>query len=771
MHIHQKPPKDYEAKSILDILDHLPVLTPSQLELIKWMAAYYMCSEGEVLNAALPSGLKLSSESVVQLNPSFNFEAPLHAFSEKEWMLLTKLNQGTLSYSEITKFLGVKSIYALLKSLSSKDAIILIEEIKEKYQPKKAKLLRFTNAYTNKKSLEKLFSEITRKPQMEAAILKMLQDIPLMNLAQHNTRGVLKSGLVSSGVSASTLNSLKKQNIIEEFDQIIPRFENIEITSRPPLLSEAQEHARNEILNHFNAGKTVLLHGITGSGKTEIYTDLIEKVLASGMQALLLLPEIAITTQLVTRIKKVFGNDLGVYHSRFSDNERVEVWRGILEGKYKCIIGVRSSVFLPFDNLGLIIVDEEHDPSYKQDRPPRYHARSAAQMLGRFQNAKILLGSATPALESYHHATSGNYGLVTLNERFGGSVLPEIKTVDLSEERKHKTLNGSFSTTLIAAISAALKNDEQVILFQNRRGYSPIIECEDCSYVPQCINCSVSLTYHQFKHALICHYCGYSETPPIHCPSCTGTRIHSKGTGTEKIEEEARLLFPEVGVARMDLDTTQTKSGFAKIIDSVQTGKAQILIGTQMVTKGLDFDKVSLVGVFDSDRLVHFPDFRAQERAFQLLSQVSGRAGRRNKKGLVLIQTNAPDLQIWQQIISQKTTDFLLQELNDRQKFHYPPFTRLLLIILKNNDKPAVLAAATWMATAIKQITDILVLGPTEPGISKIRNEYIQHILIKIPRNNTNLQHIKQHLLSIEARLLQIKDFKRTKIIFDVDPN
>jgi primosomal protein N' (replication factor Y) (superfamily II helicase) len=770
--IHETPPREYEAKMLFDILDPIPLIFREQYELISWIANYYMCSAGEVLNAALPSGLKLSSESLVQLNPAFDFDSPGYDFSEKEWALLHRLKTETLTYTDVTKFLGVKHIYAILKSLTSKNAVFLLEEIRESYQPKKTRYLRFQPAYLNKKRLEVLFNTLAKKPKQEGLLLKILQQLPVFQQPELNEIGVLKNQILDEDTSESSLKTLIKQGVLEEFDVVVSRFHEFEgPPEHPPILSELQETVRNQILEYFGQDKPVLLHGVTGSGKTEVYIDLIKKAIDSGTQAILLLPEIALTTQIVGRLKKIFGNQLGVYHSRFSDNERVEIWKGIVEGKIKCVVGVRSSIFLPFDNLGLIVVDEEHDTSYKQDRPPRYHARNAALILAKIHHAKILMGSATPSVETWYHARQGTYGFVSLPVRFNETAMPEIRLVNIGQERKQKSMKGPLSSVMFHAITETLKKKEQVILFQNRRGYSPFIECEDCGYVPQCINCSVSLTYHQFKHSLICHYCGYHENMLTVCPSCQGKRLIAMGLGTEKLEEEIKLSFQEAKIQRMDLDTTRSKSAYANIIESFEQGNTDILVGTQMVTKGLDFDRVNLVGVFDADRIIHFPDFRSYERAFQLLTQVSGRAGRRETQGKVLIQTYNPDHPIFQFILTHDVPGFLEVQLNDRQINFYPPFSRLIAITIKHTNQNTCLQAAVAISQQIGLLAHISVLGPAAPAVSKIRNEFLQSILIKVPRKRGSLDQLKLEILEKAHIIQQLPTFRGVKIIFDVDPN
>jgi primosomal protein N' (replication factor Y) len=564
-----------------------------------------------------------------------------------------------------------------------------------------------------------------------------------------------------------------KSNVLQEFEIAVPRFgfEDQE-PATPLLLSEAQQLARNKILEALAEKGTALLHGVTGSGKTEIYIDLIKRALEGGNQVLYLLPEIALTTQIVFRLKKIFGSQLGVYHSKFSDNERVDVWNGILDGKFKLVIGVRSSIFLPFDNLGLIIVDEEHDSSYKQYEPsPRYQARDVALVMAQIHQAKVVLGSATPSVESFYQATTGRYGRVTLTNRFGESQLPEIIFADLAQEKKRKTMKGEFSSRLMNEIKDSLAKKEQVILFQNRRGYSPMVECQDCGWVPKCINCSVSLTYHQYRHSMICHYCGYKEDLPKQCPTCSSTRIQTLGYGTEKLEEELKIHFPEARIQRMDLDTTRTKSGYENIIKNFESGETDILVGTQMVTKGLDFDNVNLVGVFDADRMMHFPDFRSYERAFQLITQVSGRSGRREKKGKVVIQTSSPTHPIFSFVIQHDVSGFIQTQLHDRQEHFYPPYSRLIEIIVKHLDKKVATEAASTFAEEIKKRNkQVRVLGPGEPMISKIRNEFLMSVLLKIGRDQGKLAEIKAEIYNLAENLKALKEYRNVKFIFDVDP-
>lgn len=770
--VHETAPADYEAKMLLEILDTHPVIFETQISLIRWMAGYYMCTEGEVLNAAIPSGLKLSSESQIQIHPEFDFDQNPERFSEKEWEILYRLRHESLSYPALSKACGTKNLHGILKSLRKKDAVILFEEIREKFQPKKEKRIRFAKTFTSQKKLEQVFKQLEGKAKQEELLLELLRHLPVFNNPDINEGGVSKTLLLEAGHSTSTIKTLTDRGILESIDAVVSRFPEVQADPKAiPVLTETQKSAEHKMLEFFEQGKPVLLNGITGSGKTELYISLIQKVFDSGAQVLFLLPEIALTTQIVLRLRKVFGNQLGIYHSKFSDNERVEVWNGVADGRIRLVIGVRSSVFLPFENLGLIIIDEEHDGSYKQDRAPRYQARDTALMLARIHHAKVVLGSGTPSTDSYFHVKEGHFGMVELTERYGGAQLPEIKLANVSADTKQKKIKGSFTSVLIKAITETLEQNKQVILFQNRRGYAPCIECHDCGQTIQCHNCSVSLTYHQFRNALICHYCGYREQIPKACPSCSSNALRTPGPGTEKLEEEIKLYFPDVSVQRMDYDTTRTKSSHEKILNDFSTGKTKILVGTQMVTKGLDFDHVGLVGVFDADRMMYFPDFRSVERAFQLITQVSGRAGRRADQGQVLIQTRNPENPLFQYIINHQVKPFLETQLEDRMQNNYPPYSRVIEISFRDQDKKiSVEAAELFAGQSRKAFPAIQILGPGEPGIGKIRNEFIHTVLFKIPRNHGNLGEIKMKMLRISELMHTDRRFKKLRIIFDVDP-
>jgi len=772
--LHENPPQVYQAKYLLDILDEAPLVNGKQLKLFQWISDYYMATRGEVLNVAMPSGLKLSSESRIQLNPQMDLETSEEAYSEKEFAVLRVLmKKQMMTYSEVARVLQTKTYVNVIKSLLAKDAILIFEEVKEKYTPKRESGIRLTSHWNDKKHLEVLLAELDKKPKQQEVLLGYLRYVPVFRDKLLNTKGLKKSTLLESGVSESSLNTLVKNNVFEQFYTIIPRFELSSLSSEYSFeLSPEQVRVKASISQEFEKKQTVLLHGITGSGKTEIYIELMREVLSQGEQVLYLLPEIALTAQIVSRLQKVFGDKMGVYHSRFSDNERVEIWKGLLSRRYEIIVGVRSSVFLPFENLGLIIVDEEHEFSYKQyDPAPRYNARDVAQILASFHNAKVLMGSATPSMESAYLAREGKYGLVSLDVRYGEAVLPKIQFADLLRERKERTLKGDFTSMLIEKLTNTLGRNEQAIVFQNRRGYAPYITCEACGWTPKCNSCAVSLTYHMHINQLQCHYCGHHERMPVTCPACGTATLKAMGFGTEKLEDDLKVLFPHARIQRMDLDTTRKKYSYQTIISEFEKGDIDILVGTQMVSKGLNFDGVTLVGIFDIDRMLHFPDFRSAERAFQLAVQVSGRSGRKDKPGEVIIQTagvNRPALLL---IASQNYNAFYENEIEERRKYKYPPFYRLIKIILKHSDKDILTSASTKLANSLKQaLKNVDIYGPHEPLISKIRDLYLMEIIIKIPRSSNVLDSTKNIIQHYGNHIRQEKEFRQVMVLYDVDP-
>lgn len=771
--LHNTPPTAYQARYISEVLDEYPLVTGYQLELFRWISEYYMCSIGDVMNVALPSGLKISSQSKVQFNPDFDYPELLTEF---EATLLAELKKHpALSYDELGRLVGEGgNVPALIKSLIGKKAVIVFEEVKEKYVPKMIRKVRLHRNYEEKEQLLALLQRLEKLPKQQEVVMRYLSHIPIQRNPALNQKGLDKSILnQDEELSQSSLSTLIKNNVFEAFEVIQPRFSDNSPASQVEIkLTEAQQTASRQIMEQFEHQNIVLFHGITGSGKTEIYIELIRQALDSGSQVLYLLPEIALTTQIVVRLQRVFGDKMGIYHSKFSDNERVEVWKGVVSGQYQFVVGVRSSVFLPFDNLGLIIVDEEHETSYKQHDPaPRYHARDVAMMLAQWQQAKVLLGSATPSLETYYQAKQGRYGMVELFQRFGEATLPNIMLVDTKQEKKQKTMKNEFSSTLLNALENNLERKEQSILFQNRRGYSPYIQCEDCEWTAECPNCAVSLTYHQRDAEVRCHYCGHKEQVPRVCPTCGSTKVRTIGFGTEKLEDQLQIYFPGSRVLRMDLDTTRAKNAYQQIIQEFEGGQVDMLVGTQMITKGLDFDNVSLVGIFDADRLIRFPDFRATERAFQMLTQVSGRAGRRaGRQGTVLIQTSNPQQSVLQKVITNDYKGLYDEEIQERQDFNYPPFSRLIKLTIRHQDRHICHQAAERLAA---ELTDVLgssrVLGPEEPLVERIRNQFLFDILIKLERDKVNVKAVKTYIQERINDILIDKGLRQVSIVADVD--
>ncbi len=771
--LHQNPPTGYSAKYILELLDTHPLVTSYQLELFQWIAEYYLCAIGEVLNIALPSGLKISSQSKVQYNPDFNY--PELLTPEEAGLLEEVQKHGVLTYEELGRISQSKQVTRLIKNLVGKRAIILFEEIREKYQPKQIVKIRLAPDYLEREKLNELVRGLEKFPKQLDILLCYLRYIPVFNDPGLNEKGLDKGIFTKDDkLSGSALQTLLKKGVLLQQEMKVSRFETIpESSLQKVTLSESQEVAAGEIRKHFQNHSVVLLHGITGSGKTEVFIELVRQALDSGVQVLYLLPEIALTTQIVVRLQKVFGNRMGIYHSRFSDNERVEVWKGVVEGKFPFVIGVRSAVFLPFDNLGLIIVDEEHESSYKQfDPAPRYHARDVAVILAHLHKGKALLGSATPSLESYFNARKGLYGLVTMKERFGAANLPEFVLINLKQEKKQKKMREEFSSVLLEAMEENLRKGEQTILFQNRRGYSPWLQCEACDWISGCANCDVTLTYHMRAAELRCHYCGHHEPVPAVCPSCGSLQVKTMGFGTEKIENQLQLIFPRARIQRMDLDTTRSKNAYSTIIRSFEDKSVDILVGTQMVTKGLDFDNVSVVGIFDVDRMINFPEFRATERAFQLLTQVSGRAGRRAAtKGRVLIQTSQPDHELLARVVEGDYLGMYESEIVERNNFGYPPFTRLIKLTVRHEEALTALKVARELVdTLTGQLGKSRVLGPEAPLVERVRNRFLFDILIKLEREKINFRAVKSLLQNCVTAVLTDKTKKNIQVVIDVDP-
>mgnify|MGYP001070946063 FL=1 len=764
--IHDKEPTAYDAKSIHSILDESPVVNQFQFKLWEWMANYYLCSMGEIMRAALPNAFLLESETIISLNPTSGFD--INIFKDDEYLVYEALQQqSSLKVEEINAIIDRKNSFPVLKRLLDQKVIALEQELLEKYKPKLIRCVRLHPNYQHENGLQELLETLKNAAKQREIVLSYF------NLA-NSTKQIKVADLKTKSKASSTqIKTLIDKQVFEEYHYQTDRiqFQNSEEDATKEL-NTYQNTALEEIDQAFNTYNTVLLHGVTSSGKTEIYVKKIETVLAQGKQALYLVPEIALTSQLVQRLQKYFGNQIAVYHSRYSQNERLEVWNHVLNQSEnaRVVIGARSSVFLPFSNLGLVIVDEEHEQSYKQfDPSPRYHARDTAIVLASLYHSKTLLGSATPSIESFFNATKEDkFGYVALTKRFNNVLMPEIELVDLTDKYKRKRMTGHFSDRLVTEIKEALDVDSQVILFQNRRGYSPVVSCNTCGHTPECPNCDVSLTFHQYKNQLRCHYCSHTMAMQQFCGACGGVEIDTKGLGTEQIQQEVELLFPEAKVARMDLDTTRGKYSYDRIISSFENKEVNILVGTQMVTKGLDFRHVKLVGVLNADQLINFPDFRAHERSFQLLQQVAGRAGRTDTRGKVVIQTYNPHHTILQQVSINDYASMFAEQLEERRIYKYPPYYRLVKLTIKHKNYNKVNEGAEWLATSLRHVFKANVLGPEFPVVSRIRNQYNKNILIKIPQNQS-LVKTKSVLQKIKLRFLSTRDFRAVRLLINVD--
>ncbi len=778
--VHTNPPKEYVAKYIETVLDDEPIVTASQLQLWDWISHYYVCNPGDVMNAALPSGLKLSSTSHITLNPDFSLEEmPYDYFTEKEHTVLEALQaNASLSFEDVSVMLSVKTVQVFINRLIKKGAIVIYEEIKDKYKPKLVDYIGVNaDLLSNGLQLKEALDTLEKKAFKQAELLLLVLHL-LKTDESAKQLGLIKKSILLKTVDTAVIKGLVKKGILTETEIETSRllFDHKEKTYKA--LNEFQLQAVKEIEYQFETKQAVLLHGVTGSGKTEIYADLINKTITDGKQVLYLVPEIALTTQLINRIRAVFGNTVGIYHSKFSENERVEIWNSILHEKddslnakhFNIVLGTRSALFLPFNNLGLIIIDEEHDNSYKQQDPaPRYHARDAAMYLAGLHKAKVLLGTATPSFESYYNALHQKFGMVRITQRFGNASLPETVICDLKKETQQQQNKSIFSHQLVNAITEALAKKEQVILFQNRRGFAPYTECNACHWIPHCIHCDVALIYHKQTNKLSCHYCGYTMQPPTSCHACGNNNLKYKGFGTEKIEEEIEILFPSAKVARMDLDTTRSKYAYKQLIDEFELGNIDILVGTQMVTKGLDFDNVSVVGVLNVDSVLNFPDFRSFEKAYQLIVQVSGRAGRKQKKGTVYIQTNQPEHDVIHHVLADNYLQFYQSQINEREQFHYPPFTRVIELSVVSKDITVVNDIAEQLAVQLKPLFGGMLLGPEFPLVAKIKDQYHKRILLKINREYSPTQ--VRNLLKQEIDTLQHNNKKSIyRLQVDADP-
>lgn len=769
-HVHSDRPTGYELKEVAAILDRHPVLLPGQLDFWEWLADYYLCTLGDVYKAALPSGMKIESETVIDINPDYEASVPLTDREQKVYDLLTR--KPAQSITRLEKASGMRGIMSVINSLLRKKAIYVTEELRKSYRPKTEAHVRLSPAFANERRMHFCLDELQRRaPKQMSLLLKLLE------LTEHcgQQDGIPKAELLRYAQSTpSVLSGLSDKGIVEIFNREVGRLDNHD-EDRPLLplntLSPQQQQAFEQIQASFSAHNVCLLHGVTSSGKTEIYIHLIDKALRRGEQVLYLLPEIALTTQITERLRQHFGNRLGIYHSKFPDAERVEVWlRQLSDHPYDVVLGVRSSIFLPFRRLGLVIVDEEHEASYKQQEPaPRYHARNAAIMLAQYSHAKTLLGSATPAIETWHNANTGKYGLVSLSSRYREVQLPHIIPIDIKELRRKKRMDGNFAPTLIAAMREALSQGNQVILFQNRRGFAPMLECHVCGWVPRCPNCDVSLTYHKGFNRMTCHYCGFTTPVPRQCPACESLDLRHRGVGTEKVEDDVKALFPEAKVARMDLDTTRTRTAYEHIISDFQKGRTDILIGTQMVSKGLDFDRVSTVGIIDADTMLNYPDFRAYERAFQLMAQVAGRAGRRERQGTVYLQTRNIGHPLIARVMTNDYEGMAAEQLAERQLFRYPPYHRLIYVYLKNRDEHALELTACAAAERLRSIFGNRVLGPDKPPVARIQMMHIRKIMLKVEVNAT-MSRVRTLLRQVQQWMAEDERFRSTMIYYDVDP-
>ena len=772
-----------QTKYILSVLDIHPVVNEIQFSFWEWIAAYYCCFPGEVMNAALPSALKLASESRIILNPAAIIDPEI--LSEKEYLLITALQaNGKLTLTDASRSIELVKIIPLVHSLVEKGYVLTEEEIGEKFRPRTESYVRLSAAFSGEKELQSIYNQLEKKAPKQLELL--IEYVQLSQCLAGPALEVSRSSLfhrVSEG--ASKLSTLVKKGVFEQYEKKVSRLRHFEATSAAEdiELTGSQTAALAEIRESFQTKNVVLLHGVTSSGKTELYIKLIRETLDAGMQVLYLLPEIALTAQIINRLQKYFGQEVGIYHSRFDENERVEIWQKVanqstgsqapdksLHEPYKVILGARSALFLPFSRLGLIIVDEEHDSSFKQADPaPRYNARDSSIYLASLHNARVLLGSATPAIETYYNAGNGKYGLAEMTERFGGIRMPAIEVVSLREENKRKQMKSIFSNQLLREIEAALAIGEQVILFQNRRGFSLRIDCDNCNWVPQCIQCDVSLVYHKKENLLRCHYCGFSTSIPEKCPECGYTGLKMKGFGTEKIEEELSIFFPNARIARMDLDSTRSRNSLQRIIADFEEQRIDILAGTQMVTKGLDFDHVSLVGILNADSLLSYPDFRAHERSYQLMAQVAGRAGRKNKQGKVLIQAFNPGHEIIRLVTDNNYSGMFARQLAERKQFNYPPFYRLIQVTLKHADADLLNDASAILAKLLREKFGKRILGPEYPQVSRIRNLYLKNILIKLEQG-VNLPRVKEDIRSAIDSLHANIHLSQVRVIVDVDP-
>lgn len=765
--VHTSPPIAYEPKEIHRILEERPLVNGLQLKHWQWIADYYMCTLGEVFRSAVPSAFLLESETLILKNNSVAVDEM--SLKDDEFLVYEALqHQSSLKVHEVSAIVERKNVLPILNRLLEKNVILLKEEIYEQYKPKLVRFVKLAEPHTTDEGLEQILGALARAPKQSQVILSLFQ------LGASTKKPIKLSELEQlSGGSRAVIKSLVNKGILEEYfirqDRVSYQGESdvLEIKT----LNAFQEQALKAVKESFRENKVTLLRGVTSSGKTEVYVKLIEDCIANGRQALYLLPEIALTTQLIGRLQEYFGDKVAVYHSKYSIQERVEVWNNVREDKQKAqvVIGARSALFLPFSHLGLIVIDEEHEGSFKQfDPAPRYHARDAAIVLGSLHGASVVLGSATPSVESFYNVRTGKYGYAEISRRYGNVIMPDIELVDIKEQTRKKRMKGHFSERLMAEITTTLEEGLQVILFQNRRGYAPIVECTTCGHSPQCPNCDVSLTYHQYRKQLRCHYCGYHMALQESCQACGSPTLDTKGFGTEQVEQELHRLFPDSKVGRMDLDTTRGKHGYEKIITAFEQHELDILVGTQMLTKGLDFRNVNLVGIMNADSLLNFPDYRAHERAFQLLTQVAGRAGRTKKRGKVIIQSYNPYHQILKQVSTHSYDEMFKEQLYEREQYKYPPINRIIKITLKHKEYNKLNEAADWFAKSLRNVFGGSVLGPEYPPVARIRNQYLKNMLVKIDRNRS-VPKTKSSIRRIEQSFKSIAYYRSVRVIYNVD--
>lgn len=771
--VHDDAPAPGTAlKAVADVLDEGPLLLPEQLALWRWLSTYYMCTPGEVMRAALPSGLKLESETQVSLSPEADPSAP-YTPRERALLALLSTERGT-SLDVLSRQLGGAPLQGVVRRLLAQGAVRVHEALSGRYRPLTEQRLSLAPPYASPAALRQLYISLDRSPAQRALLDAYFRLVPAQAAEEGGVLPEVARAqlLAAGGGSTSALAQLRRKGVFAERSCTVNRLPaGRQASAAPSPLAPMQQRAFDAVVDALGRKEVCLLHGVTSSGKTEVYIHLISRELAAGRQVLYLVPEIALTTQLTERLGRIFGGRMGVYHSKFPDAFRVELWqRQLSPSAFPLVLGVRSSLFLPFRRLGLVIVDEEHDASYKQQDPaPRYNARDAAIVLARQHGARVVLGTATPALETYHNALEGKYALVEMTERYGGVELPEICVEDVGELRRKRLMKTPFSPRLTAEVHRVLAAGGQAILFQNRRGYAPVVVCRSCGWSPRCPHCDVSLTLHSREGRLVCHYCGATFDVPRSCPQCGDTELRDVGYGTERIEEAVATVFPEARTLRMDLDTTRSRPAYERIIDDFQAGRANLLVGTQMVTKGLDFGRVGVVGILNADQMLCQPDFRAHERAFQMMSQVAGRAGRRGTRGLVVLQTRSPGLPLIGQVVRGDYAAFYRDQTAERRLFCYPPFCRLIYVSLRHRDERTAEAAAAWLAAALRPHFPDALLGPDRPPVGRARSLFIRRLVVKVGPA-LPLAGVRRTLLSARAALLALHAYRSVGISFDVDP-